>query len=122
MNFDLLEKHCLGKKGAVKDVKEDWGAILYKVGNKMFALLGIEKNTVKEVEMLSVKLDPTVSDILRATHENIKPGYHLNKTHWSSFYPCTENKEELIKEMIDMSYELVFNSLTKKLQKDILDS
>jgi predicted DNA-binding protein (MmcQ/YjbR family) len=44
----------------------------------------------------------------------------MNKEHWNSVYLDGDVPDAILKQMIDMSYDLVFNSLSKKLQKQIL--
>jgi predicted DNA-binding protein (MmcQ/YjbR family) len=44
----------------------------------------------------------------------------MNKVHWNSVFLDGNVPEDVIKQMIDMSYKLIFNSLTKKAQKSIL--
>ncbi len=117
MCIEFVDSYCFAKKGCEKEIKMEWdGATLYKVGGKMFVLIGKDR---QGVTMVSTKLEPEFSGFLRAEHSNITPGYHLNKTHWSSFYPCTEPKVDILKTMIHMSYNLVYNSLTKKLKQEI---
>ncbi len=114
----FIDEYCLAKKGATKEVKEDWdGAILYKVGGKMFALVGIDARIGDHV---SVKLEVEFSSFLRDTYQAVEPGYHMNKKHWSSlFFANNDVPENILKDMLDMSYELVFNSLTKKVRETI---
>jgi predicted DNA-binding protein (MmcQ/YjbR family) len=44
----------------------------------------------------------------------------MNKTHWNSVV-CEGLKSDLIKKLIDDSYDLVFESLTKKVKEEILN-
>jgi predicted DNA-binding protein (MmcQ/YjbR family) len=57
---------------------------------------------------------------LREKYKDIVPGYHLNKTHWSSMFLNGDVPEMVLKQMLDASYELIFNSLSKKIQNEIL--
>jgi predicted DNA-binding protein (MmcQ/YjbR family) len=52
--------------------------------------------------------------------KHIVTGYYMNKEHWNSVYLDVDVPDAILKQMIDMSYDLVFNSLSKKLQKQIL--
>jgi predicted DNA-binding protein (MmcQ/YjbR family) len=45
----------------------------------------------------------------------------MNKVHWNSVYLHGDVPDDVLKQMIDMSYELVLNSLSKKLQKELLE-
>jgi predicted DNA-binding protein (MmcQ/YjbR family) len=44
----------------------------------------------------------------------------LNKTHWNSAYLQKDLPKELLMKMIDEAHELIFKSLTKKAQKELL--
>jgi predicted DNA-binding protein (MmcQ/YjbR family) len=43
----------------------------------------------------------------------------MSKTHWNTIAINASVQDVLVKELIDHSYELVFKSLTKKLQSEI---
>ena len=68
----------------------------------------------------TLKTNPEWSIELREEYTQVKGAYHMNKTHWNSF-ECVVIKMELIHEIIDHSYNLIFKSLTKKLQAEILE-
>jgi len=51
---------------------------------------------------------------------DIIPGYYMNKTHWHSVFLEGDVPDDLLKTMLDMSYDLVFKALTQKQQKSIL--
>jgi predicted DNA-binding protein (MmcQ/YjbR family) len=116
MKYSFIQAHCLSKKVAKEDYKEEWGAIRYMVCNKMFALLG------KDAEgrpIVSVKHAPEQGEELRDKYSDIIPGYYLNKAHWSSVLLNGNVPEAVLKQMLDESYRLVFNSLPKKVQNEI---
>ena len=43
----------------------------------------------------------------------------MNKKHWNTIAINQEVPDTLVKELIDHSYNLVFKSLTKKIQEEI---
>lgn len=45
----------------------------------------------------------------------------MNKEHWNSLYLEGDVPDEVLKDMLDKSYNLVLASLSKKLQKEILE-
>lgn len=116
MKYDWLEEYCLAKPGTVKDFQPEWNAFRYFVGGKMFVMEGGDKY---ETPIITVKLDPLRGDLLRQQFKEIIPGHYMNKTHWNSVYRDGAVPDELMKEMIDESYRLIFASLTKKAQKEI---
>jgi len=89
--------------------------LVYKVGGKMFALLTIEEVPVR----MNLKCDPECSLELRDRHESIIPGYHMNKKHWNTLVLDQTLPRPLIKELIDHSYDLVFEALSKKAKAEL---
>jgi predicted DNA-binding protein (MmcQ/YjbR family) len=118
MNYDFIQAHCLAKKGAEEDYKKEWDAIRYTVCGKMFALIG---NDSEGRAIISVKHTPEQGEELRAKYMDIIPGYYLNKTHWSSLFLNGSVPETVLKQMLDVSYELIFHSLSRKIQNEILN-
>jgi predicted DNA-binding protein (MmcQ/YjbR family) len=116
MTYDFIQAYCLSKAAAEEEFKADWDAILYKVGGKMFALIG---DDASDESVISVKLDPDYACELREHYADITPGYHLNKTHWSSIKLNGSVPAELLKEAIDQSYKLVMGGLSKKKQREL---
>lgn len=117
MKYEWLDEYCKSKRGAVKDFKEEWDATRYLIGGKMFALQG---NNSEQKAIITLKCDPLFGQLLRKQHPDITPGYYMNKEHWNSVYLEGNVPDDVLKQMIDMSYELVLQSLSKKLQKEIL--
>lgn len=70
---------------------------------------------------INLKCDPERAQELRTQHDDIKPGWHMNKNHWNTIAVNKNVSDLLIKELINHSYELVFMSLTKKAREEILD-
>lgn len=116
MMYDFIQTYCLGKAATEEEYKADWDAILYKVGGKMFALIG---NDALGQPVISVKLDPDFSFELREHYPDITPGYHLNKTHWSSLNLNGNVPAEVLKQMLDQSYQLVVRGMSKKKQQEL---
>jgi predicted DNA-binding protein (MmcQ/YjbR family) len=104
-----LEKYLLSKKGSYLDFPFGPEAAVYKVGSKMFALCAWHE----KVPWLNLKCDPEDADILRSMFDSIKPAYHMNKKHWNSVYLDGTVPEGILHQMIDDSYSLVVNGLSK---------
>lgn len=114
MDANEILEYCLEKKGVTETFPFDNETLVLKVGTKMFLLMALEKQPLD----INVKTDPEWSAGLREQHPQITGAYHMNKTHWNSVR-VDGLKRELIFKLIDQSYELVFNSLTKKAKEDI---
>ena len=117
MKYGWIDEYCLAKNGAEKDFKIEWNAIRYLIGGKMFALQGGDKY---EKPIITLKCIPPFGETLRKEYEHIVAGYYMNKEHWNSVYLDGDVPDAVLKQMIDMSYDLVFTSLSKKLQKQFL--
>ena len=55
---------------------------------------------------LNVKTDPNYSYILRNTYDYIIPAYHMNKEHWNTIIVDEKVDNNLVKELIEQSYQL----------------
>ena len=80
----------------------------------MFALADIE-----EFDSINLKCNPERAVELRETFNGVKPGWHMNKIHWNTVSVDSDVLEPLLIELIDHSYELVFDSLPKKLKNEL---
>lgn len=113
MHIEALRDYCLSKKGVTEGLPFGPDTLVFKVGGKMFALAGLEP-----FDYINLKCDPEKALELRAEFEGIRPGYHMNKEHWNSVYVDGTVHENLIIELIDLSYALVAESLPKKLRQE----
>ncbi|HCA09721.1 MmcQ/YjbR family DNA-binding protein [Chryseobacterium sp.] len=117
MDANEILDYCLAKKGVTETFPFDNETLVMKVGTKMFLLMGLERQPLG----INVKTDPEWSAELREQHPQITGAFHMNKTHWNSVL-LDGLKRDLIFKMIDQSYDLVFKSLTKKVQESISNS
>lgn len=126
MNYPWLEKHLLEKAGVTQDYKIEWGWQRYMVGGKLFgAILHPSEKFAPEYaekDLLNLKCDPMLSPLLRAEHREIMPGFYSDKRTWISVDLGGKLPDELLEKLIDDSYALVFGKLTKKLQRELLES
>lgn len=84
--------------------------LVYKVGGKMFALAIPDEHP----QRVNLKCDPERALELRDRHEDITPGYHMNKKHWNTLLLGGRLPRTLVRELIEHSYQLVVASLPKK--------
>lgn len=117
----LAGRVLVAKKGVTKDLQADWNWIRYQIGGKMFAALCLEIPSDKPY-YITLKLEPAQGEALRAQYEDIVPGYYMNKMHWNSIKPDGAVPDDLLKDMLDRSYELVLGGFSKKRQREILDA
>jgi len=69
---------------------------------------------------INLKCDPQKGLELREHYNCVQPGYHMNKKHWNTILVDGSVTDELLREWIDQSYNLIVLSLTKS-QRALLD-
>ena len=113
--LETLIEICSQKPGAEKTLPFGPETLVMKVGGKMFALIPLDSSSLS----INLKCDPFLAQGLRERYPAIKPGYHMNKVHWNTVHIDGSIPEDIIKNLIDHSYDLVYNSLTKKKQEEV---
>ncbi len=117
MDIEQYRSYCLSKKGSTESFPFNEDTLVFKVMGKIFAICGLERFP-HEVNM---KCDPDRAIELREKYESIKPGYHMNKSHWNTVALSGGVKHDILINLIDHSYDLVVAGLTKKLKQELLD-
>lgn len=120
MNLEFFYEYCLSKKGSTEHFPFDTNTLVFKVGGKIFALTSLLQ-WEKGAPVVNLKCDPEHAQELRAEFEGVFPGFHMSKKHWNTVAVKSDVSTALLKELIDHSYELVFKSLTKKIQNEITE-
>ena len=118
MNIQQFYEFCLSKKGVTEHFPFDEETLVFKVSGKMFCLTSL-KEWEKGTPTLNLKCNPERAEELRAEFEAIIPGWHMSKIHWNTVAFNSDVSDKMMCELINHSYELVFNSLTKKIQAEI---
>lgn len=119
MNIQQLYEFCLSKKGVTEHFPFDEETLVFKVGGKMFALTSLKQFEAGN-PAINLKCNPEKAVELRAEYEAIRPGWHMSKVHWNTIDFNKDVTDKMICELINHSYDLIFNSLTKKQQAEIL--
>ena len=115
MNLENFYEYCLSKKGVTEHFPFDSDTLVFKIGGKIFALSSL-KQWEKGDPSVNLKCDPDRAAEMRVQYDDIKPGFHMNKIHWNTIHINKRVSDVIIKALIDHSYDLVFKSLTKKIQ------
>ncbi|MCQ4022645.1 MULTISPECIES: MmcQ/YjbR family DNA-binding protein [unclassified Ruminococcus] len=118
MKYEWIDEFLLSKTGVTRDFKEEWNWIRYFIGGKIFAAICLDDDN--QPYYITLKLEPMEGEFLRTQYEDIIPGYYMNKVHWNSVRYNGNVPDELLKEMLTKSYELVLHGLSKKKQNEIL--
>lgn len=103
MDHKTVEEYILSMPNSRLDYPFGEGVAVYKVGDKMFALIQEGKNPLN----LSLKCDPQLAKVLRDRYETVLEGYHLNKKHWNTLILSGQLSWDEVQDLIRHSYILV---------------
>jgi len=105
MDYTAVRARCRGLPGATEGYPFGEGALVFKVGGKMFAILSAEG--------VSLKCDPVFAVAFREQYPAVTAGYHLDKRHWNTVVLDGTVPSDVLDEWIGDSYQLVAASLTR---------
>src|SRR5438045_1742025 len=109
MDPATLRGHCLSFPGAEETFPFGPETSVFKVAGKMFALSRLGADSLR----VSLKCEPPLAEALRAAHQAVLPGYHLNKRHWNTVIIDGSMPDDAIRNMIEDSYDLVVSKLPR---------
>ena len=113
MDIETVREYCLSKRAATEEFPFDDTTLVFKVAGKMFACMPLEK-----ADMLILKCDAEYALELREEYSAIEPAWHFNKKYWNQLR-ISELEEELLKRLIDHSYDEVIREMPRKLREEI---
>ena len=114
MNIEDLQEYCLKKPLVTQELPFDEVTLVFKVAGKMFALTSLEGDFA-----INLKCDPENAVLLREQYDNIKPAFHMNKTHWITVAIDGTIGTNKILEWINDSYDLVVAKIPKKTRNEL---
>lgn len=109
MNIETICEYCLNKKGVKEDFPFDEETLVFKVMEKIFVLIPLEKIPLQ----INLKCNPEKAIELRERFENVRPGWHMNKKYWNTVIVDGNLKWLDLKKWIDHSYDEVIKGLKK---------
>jgi predicted DNA-binding protein (MmcQ/YjbR family) len=118
MNVEEIREYCISKTGVEESFPFDNETLVFKVGGKIFLLMGINANPIQ----FNVKCEPQKAIDLREKYSFVLPGYHMNKAHWNTVICDGRATKKHVFEWIDDSYNLIVKSLPKKQRDTFLNS
>lgn len=116
MTLEDFVEYCLAKPGVTDEFPFGPDTLVFKVMGKMFALADAET-----FDSINLKCEPELAVELREQYDAVKPGYHMNKNHWNTVTVNGDAPDKKIYQWIDLSYNLVVKSLTKKQREALND-
>jgi predicted DNA-binding protein (MmcQ/YjbR family) len=114
LNLEELREYCLQKQGVTEGLPFGEDTLVFKVDGKIFLLTSISAG-----DKFNVKCDPELAVELRERYPEVQPGYHMNKKLWNTIYMDGTLTQKQLLDMIDHSYEQVFQGLPRKTQDEI---
>ena len=115
MHIEALREYCMAKKGVTESFPFNETTLVFKVMGKMFALTGLDRIPLA----VNLKCDPERSTQLREEYDGVITGaYHMNKLHWNTVI-LQEVSPQLIRALVDHSYDLIVSKMTKKLRAEL---
>ncbi len=111
MNIETFREYCLAKKAVEECFPFDEVTLVFKVMGKIFAITGLDDPDFK----VNLKCDPEMAVQLREEYpDQIIPGWHMNKAHWNTVFFEMGLDQQLLRSLIDHSYELIVKKLPRK--------
>lgn len=118
MNWDAAHTYLLQKPHTTRELPFGPGALVFKIGGKMFAMLP-EEVRPDEIPALTLKVEPMLGQILRENYAAVTGAYHMNKSHWIDVRLDATVPADEIANLIDNSYRLVVNGLKQAVRKEL---
>ncbi len=120
-NIEDFRTYCLSFKGVREKMpfkkaasEYDRNLLVFYVADKWFCFVNIDV-----FDFCNIKCRTEQIEDLQERYEGIKPGYHMNKKHWISVYFGKDVPDKTIQELVKQSYDIVVDSLSKKVLLDI---
>jgi len=118
MDIEQVREYTLSLYGVTEDQPFGDDIITFRIEGKIFLCLwlGGGMHDIKNSEpRFALKLTPDRNEELREQYASVTPAWHWNKKHWSDvYYECIE--EDLVKDWIKESYNLVVAKLPKAIR------
>jgi predicted DNA-binding protein (MmcQ/YjbR family) len=111
VNRDDVLAFCLDLPAAEETYPFGDEVAVFKVGGRMFALVSLGPAPV-----VNLKSDPSRALELRAAYAGIRPGYHQDKRHWNSVDLDGSLDGDLVRGLVEDSYDLVVAKLPRALR------
>ena len=115
MNNEDVRIYCISKPGVTESFPFDDVTLVFKVMNKMFALLSIDSPQIR----VNLKCGPDEAIDLRERYTGVLPGYHMNKQLWNTVVVDGSFTSAEFLQSIDNSYDLIVASLPKKRKEEL---
>ena len=114
MEREAVVARCRSLPGASEGYPFGEGVLVFKVGGKIFAILGATS--------VSLKCDPGYAVALREEYPAVSAGYHLDKRHWNTIELDGSVPSDVLGEWIEDSHGVVMAGLSRAQRNSIAPS
>lgn len=104
-----IHDHCIVKPGAYEDLPFGPTPLVYKVAGKIFAFVGNDEDP----PTIAIKGKPDDIEQLRDRYHDVFAGPYLNAKHWTTIRLSGEVPDQVVRALIDASYDIVVAGLPK---------
>ena len=115
MNIEEVREYGLSLPSATERCPFGPDTLALEIGGRMFCLIDLSC----EWDFYNLKADPDYGAELCERYSSIRPGYHMNKRHWTSVNYQGDVPDRLQKELIRQSYCQVAKKLPKSVQSTL---
>lgn len=109
MTKKKLEMYLSQFKGSEGSYPFGPDALVFKVMNKMFALVSQKEETPR----VTLKCNPGDAEVLVNHYQSVVPGYYMNKKHWITISLNGDLPDTILIDLATNSYKLIVSKLTK---------
>lgn len=106
---EVVARTAMGLPAVEETAPFGEGALVYKVVGKMFAMTA----ELRGVPIVNCKCAPPHGAALVRDHDEITPGWHMNKQHWITLAPGDGIDETLVEDLVANAYDLVVAGLPR---------
>lgn len=113
MDIEPIRQYCLSLPETTEDMAFGEEYLLFRVKNKIFACLGLERK-----DYFTVKCDANMAVLLRERYADIAPAWHWNKRYWNELNLSGTLSEQQVTALIDHSYAQVVAKLPARVRRE----
>ena len=122
MNVEEFRDYCLSLLGVTEkmpfptvNAPYSRDVLCFYVGSKWFCYVNIEV-----FDRCCLRSTPEDAEELRARYDGIRPAWHMNKRLWNDVYFNRDVPDDVIRQLVRNSYDLILAKLTKR-ERDMLN-
>lgn len=114
MDIESIRNYCLAKPDATENFPFDDDVLAFRVMGKIFACISLSSP-----DWFCLKCAPDYAIELRERYPSIKGAWHWNKKYWNQLAQGDDLSDEMVRHLIDHSYDEVVKKLTRKQRESL---